>query len=152
MTQLPRALDDRGGWIHLDLDGLFFAVDASTRRVCWSDPQGPALMTRPGFRTEVLGPETYNHVDVYYDGPLPEAEFILRPVEDLREGDLVTWEGCLRRFVNTVPGRHGHLHAFVDHPTYPGPYPRSPGELVPVHDQATPQTTDPSHATAGSQP
>lgn len=152
MAQLPRVLDDRGGWIHLDLDGVFFAVDARTRRVCWSDPQGPGLMNLPGLRTEARGPETYNHVDVCYDTPLPDPEFTLRPVQDLREGDLVTWEGCLRRFLNSVPGRHGMLHAFVDHPAYPGPYPRQPGELVPVHPQTVPQTAGGPRTTATAQP
>ncbi|GGX46498.1 hypothetical protein [Streptomyces noursei] len=133
MERLPRVLDDQGGWIHLALDGAFFAIDSTTRRVCWSDPMGPSLLHLPGIRHEVRGPATYNHLDLYYDGDWAPPAYTPRSVEDLQEGDLVTWEGCLRTVKNTAPGARGKIHVFVDHSTFAGPYPRDPRDLVPLH-------------------
>ncbi|MFH0246387.1 hypothetical protein ACGRHY_29100 [Streptomyces sp. HK10] len=133
MARLPRVLDDRGGWVHLDFDGVFFAVDTVTRRVCWSDPMGPSLLDLPGIRSEVGGPATYNHVDLYYDGDWAPRAYTLRSVAVLKGGDLVTWEGCLRTVMHTAPGAHGKVNVFVDHPSFTGPYPRNPQDLIPLH-------------------
>ncbi|MDX3066390.1 MULTISPECIES: hypothetical protein [Streptomyces] len=133
MAALPRLLDDQDGCVYLDLGGACFAVDTETRRICWSDPLGPSLLSHPAVRAEVGGPATYGHIDLYYDGDWAPKAYTLRAVEDLNEGDLVTWEGCVRTVKNTAPGRHGKVDIFVDHPSFTGPYPRDPQDLVPLH-------------------
>ncbi|WP_019061394.1 hypothetical protein [Streptomyces prunicolor] len=133
MAPLPRLLDDRNGCVYLGLNGAHFAVDTGTRRIVWTDPLGPSLLFHPAVRAEVGGPATCGHIDLYYDGDWAPKAYTLRTVEGLMDGDLVTWEGCVRRVTNTAPGRHGKVDVFVDHPDFTGPYPRDPQALVPLH-------------------
>ncbi|MFI8932408.1 hypothetical protein ACIG3E_32690 [Streptomyces sp. NPDC053474] len=135
-AKLARLLDEQDGHVHLDLDGVFFAVDTATRRICWSDPMGPSLMFLPGVRVEIGGPAVYNHIDLYYDQPWAPRAYTPRPVQNLGKGDLVTWEGCLRTVLDTAPAPRGKVNVFVNDPTFTGPYPRAPHDLVPVHPPA----------------
>ncbi|MGW0868249.1 hypothetical protein [Streptomyces sp. NPDC002611] len=133
MAPLPRLLDEQERCVYLDLGGAYFAVDTETRRICWSDPLGPSLLFHPAVRAEAGGPATYGHINLYYDGDWAPRAYTLRAVEDLEQGDLVTWEGCVRTVTSTARGRLGKIDVFVDHPDFTGPYPRDPQDLVPLH-------------------
>ncbi|MEU2514738.1 hypothetical protein [Streptomyces syringium] len=133
MARLPRVIDDRGDWTYLDFGGVFFAVDSATRIVRWSDPTGPSLWDLTGIRNKVLGPETYNHIELYYEGDWEPPAYTLRAAAEVERGDVITLNGVLRTVTAVARAERGKVDLFVDSADFAGPYPLNPQASVPVH-------------------